>query len=51
VIETTPALGWRETIDRDAERIKREIREMAKTARRSISQRIRWMRDKAREAA
>ena len=40
--EKAAELDWRDTIDRDAERAKREIHDMATTARRSIAQR--WHR-------
>ena len=43
-------LDWRNTLDRDAERAKREIREMTTTARRSIGQRWHHIRDEVRRA-
>lgn len=46
--EKAAELDWRDTIDRDAERAKREIREKAKTARRSLGQRIRYDRAEVR---
>lgn len=37
--EKAAELDWRDTIDRDAERAKREVKAMAQTARRSLGQR------------
>lgn len=39
---------WRDTIDRNAERAKREVKAMAQTARRSLGQRIRHDRAEVR---
>jgi hypothetical protein len=46
--EKAAELDWRDTIDRDAERAKREIHDMATTARRSLWQRIRYDRAEVR---
>lgn len=46
--EKAAELDWRDTIDRDGERAKREIKSMAQTARRRLGQRIRYDRAEVR---
>lgn len=42
-------LDWRDILDRDAERAKRETKAAAEFARRSLGQRIRYARERVRE--